>query len=404
MEVEVLCLRHDERESSREIVNGVTVRRISLKRRRGGKLSYVFQYSAFLLITFAVLAFRSLTRRYHLVHVHNMPDVLVFAALVPKLFGAKVILDLHDPMPELMMTIYGLRPASFGVRLLQRLERWSISFADVVLTVNLACKRLFTARGCPPEKVRVVMNSPDEHIFERRNGQPKSLTQGDLKPFVIMYHGSLVERHGLDIGISALGIVKRSVPQAELRIYGQWTPYLEQVLGSVRGTDLGKSIRHLGPRTLGQIVEAIDECDVGIIPNRRSIFTEINTPTRIFEYLSRAKPVIAPAAPGIQDYFSDGQLVFFELGNAADLAQKIEHVYRHPEEVERTVTSGREVYREHRWETEQAKLIGLAGELLMVHQQRAASGRTSETRETAAGAGVMELPMPADRRPTGYSE
>ena len=404
MKVEVLCLRRDDGESSREMVNGVVVRRISLKRRRGGKLSYVLQYSAFLLISFVVLTFRALTRRYHLVHVHNMPDVLVFAALVPKLFGAKVILDLHDPMPELMMTIYGLRPDSFGVRLLQRFERWSIRFADAVLTVNLACKRLFTARGCPPEKVRVVMNSPDAHIFERRNGQPKTLANGDLKPFVIMYHGSLVERHGLDIGVSALDMVKRSVPHAELRIYGQWTPYLEQVLASVRGTHLAKSIRHLGPRTLGQIVEAIDECDVGIIPNRRSIFTEINTPTRIFEYLSRAKPVIAPAAPGIRDYFSDGQLVFFELCNAADLAEKIEYVYRHPVEVKKTVASGQEVYREHRWETEQAKLTGLAGELLMVHRQRASLGRASGASETAAGARVMELPVPADQRPTGYSE
>ena len=216
MKVEVLCLRRDDGESSREMVNGVVVRRISLKRRRGGKLSYVLQYSAFLLISFVVLTFRALTRRYHLVHVHNMPDVLVFAALVPKLFGAKVILDLHDPMPELMMTIYGLRPDSFGVRLLQRFERWSIRFADAVLTVNLACKRLFTARGCPPEKVRVVMNSPDAHIFERRNGQPKTLANGDLKPFVIMYHGSLVERHGLDIGVSALDMVKRSVPHRSL--------------------------------------------------------------------------------------------------------------------------------------------------------------------------------------------
>jgi hypothetical protein len=28
-----------------------------------------------------------------------MPDVLVFGTLIPKLFGAKVVLDLHDPMP-----------------------------------------------------------------------------------------------------------------------------------------------------------------------------------------------------------------------------------------------------------------------------------------------------------------
>jgi glycosyltransferase involved in cell wall biosynthesis len=364
MNVEVICLQYDKHEPRRETCTGISIRRISLKRRRGGKLSYVFQYSAFLFISLVVLAFRSLTRRYHLVHVHNMPDILVFAALVPKIFGAKVILDLHDPMPELMMTIYGLAPESFGVRLLKKFERWSIGFAHSVLTVNQACKRLFTARGCPPEKVQVVMNSPDENIFKYQEAR-QSLIRCDLtKPFVIMYHGSLVERHGLDIGVSALRIVKQTIPHAELRIYGQSTPFLEQVLNSVRGSGLEASVRYFGPKTLEQIVQAIDECDVGIIPNRRSIFTEINTPTRIFEYLSRGKPVIAPAVPGILDYFSDEQLVFFELGDANDLARKLEYVCLHPGEVEKTVRSGQAVYRNCKWSTERTKFTNLAGELL----------------------------------------
>ena len=364
MNVEVICLRHDKNETRCETRGGIRIRRVSLKRRRGGKLSYVFQYSAFLFISFVLLAFYSLRGRYHLVHVHNMPDILVFAALVPKVFGSKVILDLHDPMPELMMTIFGLAPKSFGVRLLTNFERWSIKFAHAVLTVNQACKRLFADRGCPLEKVHVVMNSPDENIFKYRETMQPTIERHSGRPFVIMYHGSLVERHGLDIGVSALGLIQQTISQAELRIYGQSTPFLERVLNSVRGSNLEKSVRYLGPRTLEQIVEAIDECDVGIIPNRRSVFTEINTPTRIFEYLSRGKPVIAPAVPGIQDYFSDGQLIFFELGDAIDLARKLEHVYLQPESVEKTVRLGQAVYRDHRWSVERAKFTNLVGQLL----------------------------------------
>jgi len=379
MKVEVLCLKQDELEPRCEIHNGVSIRRIALKRRRGGKFSYAFQYSAFLAISFMVLAYRSLTRRYDLVHVHNMPDILVFAALVPKLLGAKVILDLHDPMPELMMTIYGLNSESFGVRLLKKFERWSIGFADAVLTVNQACKQLFTARGCPPEKVHVVMNSPDERIFQYRDTQRTSTGRDRMRPFVIMYHGSLVERHGLDIGVSALNMVRQTIPRVELRIYGQSTPFLEEVLNSVRNSGLQDSVRYFGPKTLEQIVEAIDECDVGIIPNRRSIFTEINTPTRIFEYLSRGKPVIAPAVPGIQDYFSDGQLVFFELGNADDLARKLKYVCFHPEEVEKTVELGQAVYRAYKWTAERTKFTNLTSELLTARNSPLSVRVSSET-------------------------
>jgi glycosyltransferase involved in cell wall biosynthesis len=71
------------------------------------------------------------------------------------------------------------------------------------------------------------------------------------------------------------------------------------------------AVRYFGGKGLEEIAAAIDECDVGLIPNRRSVFTEINTPTRIFEYLARGKPVITGRAPGVQDYFGDDALFFF---------------------------------------------------------------------------------------------
>ena len=97
-----------------------------------------------------------------------MPDILVLSAILPKLFGAKVILDQHDPMPELMKTIFNMDEKSFSVRVIRRLEKWSIARADLVITVNVACKRLFAARSCRAEKIGVVMNSPDGEIFPYR--------------------------------------------------------------------------------------------------------------------------------------------------------------------------------------------------------------------------------------------
>ena len=43
-----------------------------------------------------------LKHAYDVIHVHNMPDFLVFSALFPKLLGAKVILEVQDVSPELM--------------------------------------------------------------------------------------------------------------------------------------------------------------------------------------------------------------------------------------------------------------------------------------------------------------
>src|SRR5215470_12872606 len=197
MHVELICLRKSPEEPKREVFNGVHILRLPLRRHRGGAVTYLAQYSAFIASTFFILTVRSLRKRFDLVHVHNMPDVLVFSALAPKLLGAKVVLDLHDPMPELMMTIFRLRSDSLAVRLLKRLERWSIAFADTVFTVSEAFKRIFTSRSCSADKITVVMNSPDENIFVLR--PPAASSARRSRRFVMMYHGSILERNGLDL-------------------------------------------------------------------------------------------------------------------------------------------------------------------------------------------------------------
>src|ERR1700674_3511245 len=116
MSVDLVCLG-SKNAPWREVLNGIEVLRVPLDgQTRGGKLQYGYQYSSFILIASVIFALRSLTRRYDLVYVHNMPDILVLSSLVPKTLGAKVILDMHDPMPELMMTILTPSPRSWSVQ------------------------------------------------------------------------------------------------------------------------------------------------------------------------------------------------------------------------------------------------------------------------------------------------
>jgi glycosyltransferase involved in cell wall biosynthesis len=210
-----------------------------------------------------------------------------------------------------------------------------------------------------------VMNSPDESIFTFRPvPSPSAPDRSQTSPFVIMYHGSLVERNGLDLAIEALARVRPSVPKAELRIYGAATPFLERVKESVGAKGMQEAVHYLGPKRAEEIAAAIGACDVGIIPNHRSIFAELNTPTRIFEYLALGKPVIAPRAPGITDYFDDDSLIVFELGDAEDLARRIEYVFFHGNDTTEIVKRGQEVYRAHAWREERQTLVTTTADLL----------------------------------------
>ncbi len=277
-------------------------------------------------------------RRYDLVHVHNMPDVLVFAALVPRMLWSEGHIGSSRPDARADADDFWAERISLSVRLLKRLEKWSVGFADLAVTVNLACKRIYESRGCPPEKMIVVMNAPDDHVFKfqapHSNGSNGSDPAG---PFSILYHGSLVPRNGLDLAVDALEIAKERVPAARLIVCGERSSFLEEVMASAEKRGLQDRVDYLGVKDRTGIVEAIQHCDLGVIPNHRNTFTEINTPTRIFEYLSLGKPVVAPRTLGIEDYFGKDALLFFEAGDSRDLARKIEFAYFNREETTRFV-------------------------------------------------------------------
>lgn len=364
MDIDYLCLSENN-EPRREKTDGIDVTRLRFTHRRGGKLGYIWEYSWCTTAMAAILAKRILRHRYDLVYINNMPEVLVASALIPKLMGAKVILDMHDPMPELMTTIFQLPEDSFALRLLKWLEKWSMARANLVLTVNIACERMFGARSCPPNKLAVVMNSPDGDVFPYRAPRASmSMNRTSQRPFVVMYHGSLLARNGVDLAVDAVAKLRDRIPSVVLRIYGDRCAFLDRVMTSVRDRGLEGSVQYLGSKTLQEIVTEIEDCDVGVIPNHRNAFTEINTPTRIFEYLATGKPVIAPRTSGITDYFGDDSLVFFEAGNADDLARQIEYVATHRDEALRITERGQEVYLAHTWEKEREVLARVVSDLL----------------------------------------
>ena len=362
--VDLICLQ-EEGAPKRERINGVDITRIPIKRCRGSKTKYIKQYAAFIVRSFSKLAFRSISRRYDFVHVHNMPDVLVFSALVPKAFGAKVILDLHDPMPELMQTIFGMPEGSFGVRLLKHLEKLSVGFADLVITVNLACKRIYSSRGCRPDKIAVVMNAPEDQVFRFQRPSPADANgDGPARPFSLMYHGSLVPRNGFDLAVDALEIARAA----------DSPPEIDGLRGGERVFRGGHEIsRREGPgrkRAVPWAERPTGNCGVdqslrpGVVPNHRNSFTDINTPTRIFEYLSLGKPVVAPRTHGIEDYFGNDDLLFFQAGDSHDLARQIEFAYFNREKLVPIVERGQRIYLTNSWSRQKSVLLDSIAELL----------------------------------------
>ena len=165
VEVDVVCLQKPG-EPREEVVDGVTVHRVPVSRRKeSGVLTQSLEYLEFFVLALKRVTALHLRRQYAVVQAHNLPDFLVFTALVPRLMGARVILDLHDLMPEFYMERFGREMNSPQVRLVRAQEWISCKFADHIITVTDQWRQALVNRGQPHQKIQVVMNVADERAF-----------------------------------------------------------------------------------------------------------------------------------------------------------------------------------------------------------------------------------------------
>lgn len=255
-----------------------------------------------------------LTQPYDIIHVHSIPDFEVFAALVPKLLGAKLILDIHDIMPELYVNKFKSGQNSVIFKTLLLGEKMSTSFADHVIIANDIWKETLTSRSVKHYKCTALLNYPDEKMFFRGPFEKKESN------FVFLYPGSLNFHQGLDIAIKAFRKVREREQKSELHIYGEG-PSKELLIKMVSEYGLENSVYLKDPVPLDEIPEIMGSADVGIVPKRNDNFGGEAFSTKTLEFMSLGVPIIVSKTKIDQYYFNDDVVRFFEPGNVDDLAE-----------------------------------------------------------------------------------
>ena len=352
--VDVLCVL-DEEQDAREVFENVNVYRMKLMKSRGSFLIYFYKYLLFFLMSLVKVNTLFIKNRYDYIHVHNMPNFIVFTAILPKIFGKKIILDQHDPSPEIFISLTKKDTKSLLFKLALLEEKLSTWFANQVITTNIAFRDLFVSRSCPTNKIEIVMNSPQTSVFNNVNTSSNE-NVGSPARFRLMYNGTIIKRHGLDVLIDSVDILKNKIPDIELNIYGEGE-FLQEILEKIKALNLNKYVIYRGAFILDKIAAAIPMMDLGVIPNRFNVFTNINFPIRIFEFIYFKKPVIVPKTRGISDYFSDDSILYFRPGDADDLASVILSVYNKSVDLEQIIRKGYKIFQENTWEIQYKKLL-----------------------------------------------
>jgi len=324
--VDVVCLK-DEGQPARENLNGIQIYRLPTSHKRGSAIRYMFEYGVSFLMTAALLTSLHFRRRYRLIHVTTMPDFLVFVALIPQMLGAKVLLDMQEPIPELWMTKFGPAP-SLGLKLQILMERWAIRFADRVVTVNETIRQRFIDRGAPARKIGLSRNVPDENVIVMpQNPVPKT-------GFTLMTHGTIEPHYGHDLIVEAMRVLRPRLKDPRLVIIGEGKNR-QRLLGMVKEYDLSDVVTFMNWLPYAQIPKHIARADVGVISHHPSPFADLCQPLKLFDYVALKTPVIIPRFAAVEESFDNSCVSFVKPGDLNDLVAAIQDLYNNPEKRQR---------------------------------------------------------------------
>jgi glycosyltransferase involved in cell wall biosynthesis len=342
-------------------LDGVEVQELRVTKYRGKSTrAYVTSYLKFLSVA-SMACLRLMARgELNVIHAHNIPDFLVFAGLVPRLAGRKVILDVHDSVPE----TFAAKFSSAGLvrRVLCFEERLSALVAHRVICVNHPQRDTLVRRGIPETKTFISMNVPDPRIFGSPEKEPQTSPEpGRLK---LVYHGTMVQRLGVDLLIQAVARVRQCAPGVELHLwgYGDDLPTFRAL-----AIELGVGDRvHFVPGgyPLEELPERLKAMDLGVVGNRRSEACDLMLPVKLLEYVSLGIPTVVPRLKTIEHYFRDDMVTYYEPEQVESLADAILHLYRHDELRRHQACRAREVLRQYGWQRQGQELVAMYRSLL----------------------------------------
>jgi glycosyltransferase involved in cell wall biosynthesis len=314
-DVHLICL--GERESLRAGAGAIHIYPVRGRKPIGGALAYVREYANFTARALALLTALDLRHRFDVVQPHNMPDMVVAAALLPRLRGTPVVLDVHDTFPELYETKFPGPLHRAIARAVGLEERLCAAASSHLIVVTEQARERLQSRGVGVGKTSIVMNSPDEGVF----GPPRTPVPWPAKgPLRVLYHGGLAPRFGVDTLIRAVALLGGEAPRVQLRVCG-WGEDRDRLAALARELAPGRVEVPREPIPFARIPAELARAHIGVVPPLHDAFTELLLPVKLLEYVHMGLPVVASRLPCMSEYFREGlEVRMFTPGDAHDLA------------------------------------------------------------------------------------
>lgn len=359
-DVDVIAISTDGSPLGEQEIDGVRVFQVQ-QRAHNERSQWTYAYR---LLRFLFVSGFHLTRlhrgvRYDLIHVHNIPDFVVFSALYPKWTGSKVILDIHDIVPELFGNKFKTRAKSLYFSFLQYLEKISAAFANHVIISNHLWYDTIVSRSAAREKCSVFLNHVDRRLFYRRERTRKD------DRLVILFHGTFQWHQGLDIAVDALSLLQDRFPNAELHLYGGGGGADTQgrLAEQAARLGIGEKVKFFPSVPLQQVAEIVANADLGVVPKRADSFGNEAYSTKIMEFMSQGVPVVVSRTKIDEYYFDESVVRFFPSGDSEAMAAAIAEVLENGALRERLVKAATVYVERNSWTVKKAEYLELVDRL-----------------------------------------
>ncbi|MDK2831850.1 MAG: hypothetical protein PWQ75_1602 [Methanolobus sp.] len=326
--VDFICPK-ESGESSHDVIDNINVYRTDDNFGEWDSyLQLLGNYLLFCIRSFFLILKLNKDRKYNYYHIHTPPDFLIVAALPFKLFyRSKIILDLHDMLPESVGSNLKGTIGKMVLGLAKIIENVSIIFSDAIICTNPYDKEIVLSRNkIDANDIYVVMNVPNLNQIELVHADKKDFSLDDK--FVVLFEGTVWERRGIQTVVEAVELLQYKMPILYL-VVGDG-PYLDQLKEIVEKKGISSHVRFTGWVDQTDLSRYISISDIGVIPFLRTKVNERGVPNKLFEYTVHDKIVCASNLKGMNSTFSNEEVVFFEPGDAVDLAAKIEWCYNNP--------------------------------------------------------------------------
>ena len=363
-DVDVICLRNSPEDKIITFCNDVRVYGIqSRPSRENSTILYFLRIGLFILKSAILMSYLALHRRYELVHVTSPPDVIVFAALVPKLLGAKIILDIHDIGPELYMRKLGVSKDKIMICCLRLLEKVSAKFSDHVITVTDLWKDMLVSRSVPHKNCTVLLNVPDHNIFKPADSNRRKVRSS----LNLYYHGSFEEHFGVDTLIKAMPLIKQEILSATLYLYGagRLCQALEEM---AKGLQLDSSVKFCGTVPFFELPSVLKDADIGIVPTKNKTFSDEALSMKSLEYMALGIPIVISRTKAHSFYYDPSMVKFFEPDDHRDLARCVIELWHRPKDRRRMAANALEFMDRNGWKVYREKYYHIVEELLRSEQ------------------------------------